>query len=228
MQPKRNPLENNCAARGRRLFSGFSKGDDNGNLSIAVIQMKEKEILEIFKAAGALLSGHFKLSSGLHADTYLQCAKVLQHPDTAERLCGELARRLGQDSIDVVVGVAMGGITLGYELARAVNARAIFTERAGGTMTLRRGFKIEPGERALIAEDVVTTGGSVKEVVELVKKLKGELVGVACMVNRGGASSLGVDCISLLDLNLNAYKEEECPLCKGGIEIETPGSRYVK
>ena len=122
----------------------------------------------------------------------------------------------------------MGGITLGYEFARAVHARAIFTERASGTMTLRRGFEIKPGERALIAEDVVTTGGSVKEVINLIRKLKSELVGVACMVNRGGASSLGVECTSLVDLNLDAYTEEECPLCKQGIEIETPGSRHIK
>ena len=190
--------------------------------------MEEKEILEIFRGAGALLAGHFKLSSGLHADTYLQCAKVLQYPGVAQKLCAELAGRLGQNNIDVVVGVAMGGITLGYELARAIHARAVFSERAGGSMMLRRGFEIEPAERALIAEDVVTTGGSVKEVIKLISRLKGELAGVACMVNRGGASSLGVDCTSLVDLDLNAYSQEDCPLCKQGIAIETPGSRYIK
>jgi orotate phosphoribosyltransferase len=190
--------------------------------------MEEREILKIFEKHEALLRGHFKLSSGLHADTYLQCAKVLQYPEVAGRLCAELAGLLPDDGVDVVAGIAVGSITLGYELARALGARAIFGERQNGAMTLRRGFRIEPAESVLIAEDVVTTGGSVMEVIELVKELKGDVRGVACLVNRGGAPSLPVRCTSLVDLDLKTFTEDECPLCKQGVAIEAPGSRHGK
>ena len=189
--------------------------------------MEREEVLNIFRKCGALLTGHFRLSSGLHSDTYLQCAKVLQYPKLAESLCRELARRLPAGKIDASVGPAMGGITFAYELARALGTRALFAERQDGRMTLRRGFGIVPGERVLIAEDVVTTGKSVGEVIDLVRQEKAEVVGVACLINRGGAASLGVECVSLAEVEAKSYREEECPLCKKGVELETPGSRHI-
>jgi len=183
--------------------------------------MEREEVLDIFRKCEALLTGHFRLSSGLHSDTYLQCAKVLQYPKLAERLCRELVRRLPAGKIDASIGPAMGGITLAYELARA-----LFAERQDGGMVLRRGFSVSRGERVLVAEDVVTTGKSVGEVIDLVGREKAEVVAVACLINRGGAASLGVECVRLADVEAKSYSEEECPLCKKGIRLETPGSRH--
>ncbi len=190
--------------------------------------MKEMEIMDIFKKSGAYHQGHFKLSSGLHSGAYLQCALVLQEPHIAERLCAVLAEKFAGDAPDVVVGPAMGGIVLAYELARHLNARAVFTERdAEGTMALRRGFSVSTKNKVLIAEDVLTTGGSVKEVIELLKKESIKPVGVASLVDRSSAKLDfgGVKHESLLRLDVPTFKEEDCPFCQEGIPIVKPGSR---
>src|SRR3989338_5376112 len=150
--------------------------------------MTEKEILALFEKSGAFLKGHFKLSSGLHSEGYLQCALVLQDPEAAAELSKELAKKFSKEKIDVVIGPALGGITLAYEMARVLGVRGIFTERYEGKMVFRRGFSIEKGEKALVVEDVVTTGGSTKEVIEAVKFFGGKGVGGRSIVDRGAGS----------------------------------------
>src|SRR3989338_4601935 len=150
--------------------------------------MTEKAVLQIFDKHGALLKGHFRLSSGLHSEKYLQCALILQYPDIAEKLSKELAKKYSKEKIDVVIGPALGGITLAYEMARVLGVRGIFTERYEGKMVFRRGFSIEKGEKALVVEDVVTTGGSTKEVIEAVKFFGGKGVGGRSIVDRGAGS----------------------------------------
>jgi orotate phosphoribosyltransferase len=190
--------------------------------------MQEMEIMDIFTKIGAYQQGHFKLSSGLHSGAYLQCALVLQDPVLSARLCKVLADKFKADTPDLIIGPAMGGIVLAYELARALNARAIFTERdAEGKMTLRRGFRVSPVNRVLIAEDVLTTGKSVKEVIEL---LRGEGVtplGAACLIDRSTEiiDFGGIKHESLIKLNIPTFKEGECPLCQEGMPITKPGSR---
>jgi len=187
--------------------------------------MSSSEIVRIFVHSGAILHGHFGLSSGLHSDTYLQCAKVLQKPPRAARLCRELARRWKRRRIDAVIGPAYGGIILAYELARSLGARALFTERVNGRMTLRRGFEIHREERILVAEDVITTGGSVREVIDVAREMGGKVIGVASLVERGGGASLPVPFGTLLKVRPRQYEPRECPLCKAGIPLVVPGSR---
>jgi len=193
--------------------------------------LEKHEIEEILKKAGAMLKGHFLLSSGKHSDQYFQCAKVLQYPEYCEKLCRELARKLKQEGIvevQAVVAPAIGGILVSYELARALKVRGIFTERENGVMKLRRSFSIRPGERVLVAEDVITTGGSVKEVIDAVKSAGGDVVGVAVIINRsGGKTDLGVPIAALIDTYATAYDPEECPLCKQGLPAVKPGSREI-
>ncbi len=191
-------------------------------------KMSASEVERIFARSDAILRGHFRLSSGLHSDTYLQCARVLQKPRQAARLCRQLVRAWKRRRIDVVVGPAFGGIILAYELARSLSARALFTERVDGKMLLRRGFEIQVGEKVLVAEDVITTGASVKEVIEVVRGSGGKVVGVASLVERGGGSKLPVPFMTLLKVSLNQYEPEECPLCQNGIPLTTPGSRKGK
>ena len=195
--------------------------------------MTEREVLEIFRKSGALLSGHFRLSSGLHSGKYLQCALVLQYPDLAEKLCRELASRLelNQSKIDAVVSPAIGGIIVGQEVAKFLGGRAIFCERKEGKMTLRRGFKIGKGERVVVVEDVITTGGSVKEIIEIVKKMGGKVEGMGVIVDRSKPSlsdelaNLNLPLKSLLRIDIETYSPEECPICKKGIPLQKPGSR---
>ena len=188
--------------------------------------MKEKEVLEIFHERHALLTGHFRLSSGLHSQNYLQCALILQYPDIAETLAKAIAKKFSEEKIDLVIGPALGGVTLAYEVARALKVRGLFTERQDGAMVLRRGFAIEPGERALVVEDVVTTGGSTKEVIDVVKDLGGTVVGVASIIDRSsGAANFDIPFFTLAKIKVETYKEEECPLCKMSIPITKPGSR---
>lgn len=190
--------------------------------------MEEREIMTIFTQIGAYQQGHFKLSSGLHSAAYLQCALVLADPILAERLCGTLAKKLSTVKPDIVIGPAMGGIVLAYELARAAGARAMFTERdKDGKMTLRRGFRINPGDKVVVAEDVITTGGSVKEVIELLRQNDVEAAEVACFVDRsGGKVDLGgVKHKSLMKLDIPTFTEAECPLCQEGLPVQKPGSR---
>ncbi|MCG1011392.1 orotate phosphoribosyltransferase [Tepidanaerobacter sp. GT38] len=190
--------------------------------------MTREEILELFTKTDVLKSGHFLLTSGLHSGKYLQCAQLLQYPDATEKAVGELAKRFKEVGIETVVGPAMGGIIISYEMARQLGARSIFAEREDGKMTLRRGFTIKPGEKVLVVEDVVTTGGSVKEVISLIKELGGEVAAVAALVDRsGGKVDFGVPAHYLLDLEVKAYAPDECPLCKDGIPIVKPGSRKL-
>ncbi len=188
--------------------------------------MNRDDILNIFKQTGALLEGHFLLTSGLHSDRYFQCAVVLQHPGHCEALSRELAKQFAGEKIDVVIGPALGGVTLAYEVGRALGARALFAERESGVMTLRRGFSVSPAERVLVVEDVVTTGGSVKEVIEFVRKAGAVVAGVGSIVDRS-AGKAGFDCrfASLVKMDVVNYRAETCPLCLKGIPVVKPGSR---
>lgn len=188
--------------------------------------LSQDEVVKIFEDSGALLSGHFRLTSGRHGDRYFQCALVLQHPNYTETLCRELAERFQGEGVSAVIGPAMGGIIVSYETARALGVRSLFTERENGMMKLRRGFSIEPGEKVLVVEDVVTTGGSVREVIEVVRGLGGEVVGAGVLVDRGnGTVDLGVRTEALLTMEVISYEPGECPLCRQGIPAIKPGSR---
>lgn len=188
--------------------------------------MTEKEVRELFHTNHALLTGHFRLSSGLHSQNYLQCALVLQYPGIAEKLAQALAKKFARFKIDAVVGPALGGITLAYEIARALKVRGLFTERQESAMVLRRGFSIKSGERVLVAEDVITTGGSTKEVIDVVKRCGGVVVGVANIIDRSSEPvNFGIPFETLAKIKIETYKEEECPLCKSNIPITKPGSR---
>ena len=190
--------------------------------------MNETEIMELFKKSRAYLQGHFKLSSGLHSASYLQCALVLQNPFIASRLCSAITKKFSQIVPDVVLGPAMGGVVLAYELARGFEARAIFSERdESGQMTLRRGFVISPNSKVLIAEDVLTTGKSVKEVISLLEKDGITPIGVASLVDRSGGELdfEGIRYESLIKLKVPTFDPEDCPLCKEGVPLEKPGSR---
>ena len=186
----------------------------------------EEYLLSVFEKTGALLDGHFQLTSGLHSSRYLQCALVLQHPEHAEFVGRALAEKFADDRVDVVAAPAIGGIIVAHETARAIGARALFTERESGVMTLRRGFRLSRGERVLVVEDVVTTGGSTRETIEAVIEGDGVVIGAGSMVDRsGGAVDIGVRRQSLLTLDVPAYDPAECPLCKEGVPPVKPGSR---
>lgn len=188
----------------------------------------EKDALEIFRQSGALLEGHFRLTSGKHSAQYMQCAQVLQHPALAAELAQELAARFQGKGIQTVIGPAMGGIIVAHEVGRALGTRALFTERENGVMSLRRGFNLAVGERVLVVEDVITTGGSVKEVLEVVREMGAIPVGVAVLVDRsGGKVDFGLPLASVLQLNIQTYEPEICPLCAQGIPAVKPGSRQV-
>ncbi len=182
-------------------------------------------ILKLFKKNKAILKGHFILSSGNHSDTYLQCALVLKEPKIAEYLGREIVKKLNF-KVDKVISPALGGIIIGYEVARALKKPFIFTERKNTIMMLRRGFKIGKGERYLIVEDVITTGKSSLEVKEIVEKNGGIVVGFAAIVDRSnGKHLLPLEPVTLLKVNVNIYNPSECPLCKKGIPAVKPGSR---
>lgn len=191
--------------------------------------MTEAEVLTIFRRSGALLEGHFRLSSGLHSPGYLQCALVLQHPREAEALgaaLGNIVRSLG---VQTVLSPALGGIVIGQEVGRALGVRAIFAERQEGTLTLRRGFTLEPGEKVLVVEDVVTTGGSTRETMDVARAAGATVVGACAIVDRsGGKQGLDVPFYALLPMDVKAFKEDECPLCKDGVPVVKPGSRSQK
>lgn len=182
-------------------------------------------MLHIFQDKGALLKGHFKLSSGLHSGQYLQCALLLQDSKYTERLCKELALRFKDDNVSVVIGPALGGIIVSYEVARALSARSIFSEREDGKMRLRRGFNIDKKDRALVVEDVITTGTSTKEVIDIVKKTGAHLVGIGTLVDRTKGIDFGERFISLLKIDIPTFKPADCPLCKEGLPLHKPGSR---
>ncbi len=187
--------------------------------------MTENEILKIFREHSALLEGHFILSSGLHSDRYIQCALVLQFPRIAERLCSELAGKLRPLNASVVAAPALGGVIVAHEVARALGARALFTERQDGVMALRRGFALSPGEPTLVVEDVITTGGSTRETMKCVEQAGGRVVGVGALVDRSGAVELELPKTALVTLTVQNYNPADCPLCKSGIPAVKPGSR---
>jgi orotate phosphoribosyltransferase len=188
--------------------------------------MTEKEVLFIFEELNALLKGHFRLSSGLHSEKYLQCAIVLQYPVIAEKLAKALAARFEGEKVDAVIGPALGGVTWAYEVARALGAKGLFTEREEGRMTLRRGFSIKEGEKVLVVEDVVTTGGSTKEVLDIVKGCGGVVIGVGSVIDRSDKPvDFGVRFKSLAKIKVQTFKEDSCPLCKAGTPLTKPGSR---
>ncbi len=177
------------------------------------------------KKAEALLEGHFQLTSGLHSDRYVQCAKLLSHPKEAEAVCAQLAKRFADTHVDLVLGPALGGVIVAHEVARALGTPAIFAERKEGEMMIRRGFGVPKGAKVLVVEDVVTTGGSVKEVLQLVKDAGGEIVGVGSIVQRAPQSPFDVRYESLLQLEVTAWEPAECPLCAQGTPAVKPGSR---
>ena len=191
--------------------------------------LTEKEILEIFEKSGALLKGHFLLTSGRHSNVYFQCAKVLQYPEYTEKICGMIAEHYRLLEIDTVIAPAIGGIVVGQEVARQLNKRSIFAEREDKLLKLRRGFSIERGEKVLVCEDVVTTGGSVFEVIDIVKNLGGEVVGVGFIVDRSnGRVNFNYPQFSTMMLDAKSFLPEKCPLCNEGIELVKPGSRKIK
>ncbi len=191
--------------------------------------MTQEQILRIFEQTGALQQGHFGLTSGLHSDRYFQCALVLQYPRHAERLCALGKDHFGSQAIDAVIAPAVGGIIVAYELARQLNVRSLFAERKDGRMLLRRGFRIQPGERILVTEDVVTTGGSVQEVIELVRNMGGDVMGVFAIVDRsGGQVNFGVPFKPAVRLEARTFEPEACPMCRSGVPLDKPGSRDLK
>jgi len=188
-----------------------------------------EEILQIFRQSGALLEGHFQLTSGLHSEQYFQCAKVLQYPQHAARLCEAARLHFDAQKIRAVIAPAVGGIIVAHEVARLLGARALFAERQDGRMSLRRGFHIDRGEKMLVCEDVMTTGGSVQEVIDLGRAAGGEIAGVFCIVDRSaGMASFGVPLVSTLQLAPETFPPEACPLCAAGGKAEKPGSRFLK
>ncbi|PYO20902.1 MAG: orotate phosphoribosyltransferase [Candidatus Rokuibacteriota bacterium] len=188
--------------------------------------LSERETLELYEKTGALMRGHFRLTSGLHSDIYLQSALVLQYPEHAARLGEALAAPYTDARAQTVLAPAIGGILVAHEVARALGVRALFTEREDGAMRLRRGFTLTPGERCLVVEDVITTGGSTREVVECVRASGGSVIGVGSLIDRsGGTAAFDVKRASLATVSASTWPPEACPLCKSGGHAIKPGSR---
>ncbi|OGJ90892.1 MAG: orotate phosphoribosyltransferase [Candidatus Raymondbacteria bacterium RifOxyA12_full_50_37] len=193
--------------------------------------LNKEEIMDMFTKSGALLNGHFLLTSGLHSPNYFQCAKVLQYPSHMTSLCSDIANKLGPSLMDVIVGPAIGGIVVAQEVGRLLNKRTIFAERDQGEMTLRRGFEIAKGERVVIVEDVLTTGKSINEVCAVVEKQGGVLAGVAVIVDRSrGTVTFPVPLHSLMAMDVVTYDANNCPLCQEAkVPLIKPGSRaFIK
>ncbi len=192
--------------------------------------MNDSDILKIFQDEKAYLTGHFLLSSGLHSPNYMQCALVLQKPWIAEKICKELAKALQGRKIDAVIGPALGGMIISYEMGRALKVRSLFAERVGGLFTLRRGFSIKKNERLLVVEDVITTGKSIYEVIDLAERGGARIEAVASVVDRSdGAAVFTQDFHALLKLRIRAYRPEDCPMCREKkIPLVKPGSQEMK
>lgn len=191
--------------------------------------MTKEQILDIYKKHNALLEGHFLLSSGLHSDRFLQSALVMQYPHIADQVVGELADKMYDVAFTTVVSPAVGGIRFGYEFARQLKKRAVFTERVNETMTFKRGFALTPGEKIVIAEDVVTTGKSTKECMDAVIAAGGDVVAITCLVDRSnGQAQFDVPFYPLVQVDVSVFDPAECPLCKKGLEAVKPGSRNIK
>ncbi len=190
--------------------------------------MNEEEIMQIFREAGAFMEGHFLLTSGLHSPVYIEKFTLLQYPRYVEILVREMIEKVKEETIDIVVGPAVGGIVLAYEAARQLGVRMAFTERENGKMTFRRDFAPHKGERVLVVEDVVTTGGSVIEVLEAVEESRATVAGVSVLVDRSaGRISLSVPFSSLLRMEVQTYSSEECPLCRDKVSLQKRGSRSL-
>ena len=190
--------------------------------------MTRDELLDLFRRSGALLEGHFRLTSGLHSSGYLQCALVLQHPPHAEALGRAIADRTRSFRPTAVLSPALGGVVIGHEVGRALGVRALFAERQDGELTLRRGFVVAENDRVLVVEDVLTTGGSTHETMQVARASGGQVVGAAAIVNRsGGRAAFDVPFASLLDIDLPTYEPDKCPLCAKGLPVIKPGSRPV-
>ncbi len=186
----------------------------------------QETALQICKDIGVLQHGHFRLTSGRHSDRYMQCARLFEYPEHAETLCRGLAERYSDTPIDVVVGPAVGAVQMAYEVARQLRVRNLFAERVDGALTLRRGFKLIEGARVLVVEDAVTTGGTVKELITLVRSLGATVVGVGAIVDRsGGNVDFGVPLRACMTLDIPSWEAEGCPLCAEGKSIDKPGSR---
>ncbi|MBU1098866.1 MAG: orotate phosphoribosyltransferase [Bacteroidetes bacterium] len=191
--------------------------------------MTDEKILETFKSTNALLEGHFLLTSGRHSNKYFQCAQVLQYTKQTSEICQVLAEEYKDKNIETVIAPAIGGIVVGQEVARQLGARFIWAEREDKKMTLRRSFEIKKGERVLVCEDVVTTGGSVQEVIDIAKEKGAVVVGVGVIVDRSnGKADFGVPMKSTLQLEVISYEPDNCPICKEGLELVKPGSRKIK
>ncbi|MBU3941634.1 MAG: orotate phosphoribosyltransferase [Nanoarchaeota archaeon] len=190
--------------------------------------MNKEEIMRRFEEAGAIQKGHFKLTSGVHSDSYIQCSQVMQYPEFIHNLCSELGKKFKGSDIDVIIGPAMGAIIMAHVMAMVLGpwVRAIFTERENGKMTLRRSFEIKKGEKVLVVEDITTTGSSAREVIDIVKSRQAEVVGVGALIDRsGGKVDFGIRYEKLLTIKMNTYEPDNCPLCKNKIPITKPGSR---
>ncbi len=188
--------------------------------------MDPESILEQFRETSALMEGHFILSSGLHSPKYLQCALALQYPFDAAKYGAAIARRFIGEGVETVASPAIGGLVIGYEVAKALNVRFIWTERNQGEMTVRRGFTVKQNERILVVEDVITTGGSVLECINALRDLGGNVIGGASIIDRaGGKAVIGVPRMSLVEIDVPAYHAEACPMCEAGTEAVKPGSR---
>jgi orotate phosphoribosyltransferase len=211
--------------------------------------LPDSGVIKLMEESGALLKGHFELASGLHSDRYVQCARLLEDPGRAEivgRLLAELLKKAGgggaaggegvggeegvggDGTAGVVVSPAVGGIVIGHEVARALGVRNIFTERVAGKMTMRRGFGIAPGEKAIVVEDVFTTGGSIKEVIEVISEMGGEVVAVGSIVDRSVDVDFGVPTAYLVRAEIENHQPAECPLCSRGIEVTKPGTKRLQ
>jgi orotate phosphoribosyltransferase len=192
------------------------------------MSLSETEILEIFKKTEALMEGHFLLTSGRHSNIYFQCARVLQFPAYMEKVCSNIVDYFKNFEIETVISPAIGGIIVGQEVARQLNKRSIFAERENKVLTLRRGFSLEPGEKVLVCEDVVTTGGSVFEVIDILKNSGAVVVGVGCIVDRSnGKVSFGYPQKSAVMMDVISFPADDCELCKKGLPIVKPGSRKI-
>ncbi len=188
--------------------------------------MTEKDVIETFERDGAILKGHFLLTSGRHSDVYFEKFQVLQHPDDVQALCSELAERFKGESVELVIGPTTGGVLIAYEVAKGLGTRFIFAESEEGKRVLKRGFRIDEGQKTLIVDDVLTTGRSIREVIGIVEEHRGEIVGIGCLVDRsGGKVDFGYRLEALLTVEAVSHDPTECPLCKEGIEVVKPGSR---
>lgn len=192
--------------------------------------MERERIIEILTKSEALLQGHFLLTSGKHSNAYVQCAKVLRYPQYAKEILASVIKKMKNVNIDLIVGPAMGGVIVSYELGRQLGKEAVFTERVGTEMKLRRGFEIAEGANVLIAEDVITTGKSTLEVKDIIESMKGNVVGIACMVDRRSNDfEIGLPVFSAIKLQIDTFEPQNCPLCKEGkLELTKPGSRDIK